>query len=238
MSQEDILTRIQADLVARCKADAYLRAVPILGQDKGYTQADIDEALGIVTTVGGKCGACIVILQPLARDSISEMRDGPMTLTFAFRVLEEPVINTDATSGTGKRALALARRLVTVFDLWKPIGMANPFKPIAQTIKPVEDDAAQVCFEVEFETSESDTVANSYVSTPSISYTGTGPYSVTITCPTAGSVIYYTTDGTYPWSGNGTLYSSTFSVAAGTTVRAVASKTDWIDSDAQLKTIG
>jgi len=50
--------------------------------------------------------------------------------------------------------------------------------------------------------------------------------SVSITCPTSGADIYYTTDGTTPTI-NSTLYSSSIPVSSTTTVRAAAFKFGW-----------
>ena len=62
--------------------------------------------------------------------------------------------------------------------------------------------------------------------TPSISISsGT----VTITCDTTGASIYYTINGSTPTTSS-TLYTSSFSVAEGTTVKAIAVKTNYNNS--------
>jgi hypothetical protein len=49
---------------------------------------------------------------------------------------------------------------------------------------------------------------------------------VTLATATDGATIYYTTDGSFPWSGNSEaeIYAGEFSVDSGTTVRAAAYK--------------
>ena len=54
---------------------------------------------------------------------------------------------------------------------------------------------------------------------------------VTISCPTAGVTIRYTTDGTNPSASIGTVYSSPIAISATTTLSAIATKTDFDDSD-------
>jgi formylglycine-generating enzyme required for sulfatase activity len=54
---------------------------------------------------------------------------------------------------------------------------------------------------------------------------------VTITCATADAVIRYTTNGTVPTATVGTVYTAAFTVSSTTTVKAIATKTDMIDSD-------
>ena len=69
----------------------------------------------------------------------------------------------------------------------------------------------------------------------------TGTYTtaqtVTITEPTEGAAIYYTTDGTVPSKTNGTLYTGTFTVSATKTVKAIAYKTGMTDSDVTTSVI-
>ena len=58
---------------------------------------------------------------------------------------------------------------------------------------------------------------------------------VTITCGTEGAAIHYTTDNTAPTSSS-TTYSTSFSVANGKTVKAIATKSGYKDSAVAEKT--
>lgn len=53
---------------------------------------------------------------------------------------------------------------------------------------------------------------------------------VTITCATAASTIHYTTDGETPTSGS-TEYTVPITISETTTLKAIAVKADWLDSD-------
>ncbi len=55
--------------------------------------------------------------------------------------------------------------------------------------------------------------------------------SVTITTTTSGASIRYTTDGSTPTSTTGTLYTSAVAIASTTTLKAIAYKSGWADSD-------
>ena len=72
--------------------------------------------------------------------------------------------------------------------------------------------------------------------TPSITFdNATGK--VTITTSPAGSTIHYTTDGeTEPTSSSGTSYSEPFSITGQTTIKAIASKAGYEDSEIATKT--
>ena len=65
--------------------------------------------------------------------------------------------------------------------------------------------------------------------------TFTGAQDVTITCATAGASIYYTNNGGTP-SSSSTAYSA-FSVDATKTIKAIATKSGWTDSDIATSTI-
>ena len=64
--------------------------------------------------------------------------------------------------------------------------------------------------------------------TPSI--TDNGDNTVSITVP-SGTTVRYTTDGTNPSSSTGTVYSTTFSIAADCTVKAIAYQSNCTDSE-------
>ena len=62
-----------------------------------------------------------------------------------------------------------------------------------------------------------------------------GAQSVTISCATDGASVYYTLDGTTPTSSS-TLYSSAISISETKTLKAIAIKSNWSDSDVQSAT--
>ncbi|MEA4933648.1 MAG: chitobiase/beta-hexosaminidase C-terminal domain-containing protein, partial [Lawsonibacter sp.] len=73
------------------------------------------------------------------------------------------------------------------------------------------------------------------VKTPLASPNGgsfSGTQTVTLTCPTAGAEVYYTTDGSTPTSGS-TKYTASFTISDTTTVKAIAVK-DGMNSSAVL----
>ena len=72
------------------------------------------------------------------------------------------------------------------------------------------------------------------VQTPSISY-NIATRTVTITCPTSGASIRYTTDGSEPSESNGTEYTAPFTLTTTSTVKAKAFKAGILDSDTVSK---
>lgn len=64
----------------------------------------------------------------------------------------------------------------------------------------------------------------------------TNAFSVAITCKTAAASIYYTTDGSTPKPGNGTLYSNAVNIVSTTVLRAAAHIAGWQPSDTDTHT--
>lgn len=61
-------------------------------------------------------------------------------------------------------------------------------------------------------------------------------FNVTISCPTAGAAIRYTTDGSTPSEVHGTLYTGAIPITTTTMLRAMAYKTGWQSSDVDTQT--
>ena len=62
------------------------------------------------------------------------------------------------------------------------------------------------------------------------------PQNITITTSTDGASIRYTTDGSYPTSSSGTIYTEPIPVSETTTIRAIAYKSGWNDYGATSRT--
>lgn len=229
MSETGILD-LQADMVGRALADEYLGAVPILDERRGSIVDDIQVSLGLLTAVSGKLGACIIVLSPVGKVQYPDAPWGEMEQKITFRVLENPTLNNDASTGTLKPALGLVRRLVRVFHHYIPVALSQCL--VAEGYVPVEDALAPVAYEVTFTTVESDPATYPKVATPTIAPSGgVVPQLVTLACATAGAAMYYTLDGTHPRVGNGTLYAAPFNVNAAARLRVAAFKAGSLGSD-------
>jgi hypothetical protein len=234
---ETIITDLQADLAGRLNADPYFADVTVLTDRDKDIRAMVSKATGGAgaTRKAGKIGACVVVLEPVANDTNANALSGPIETIISIAILENPPINLGA-SGTGKHCLSLARRIHRVLKLYQPVLMSNPLIPSKPFCHPVESDLAPVAYEVAFHCTETDPTRYQKVSLPII--TQAWP-DVTITCPTEDVDIYYTVDGSHPWSGNAgaTLYAGTFIPQANglIVIRAAAYKRNggilWIASD-------
>ena len=234
------LVEAQQDLTARCLADAYFTDILVLTDRVADIDSDINRALGTLDAdAGKKPGLCVVVLQPVANYANINAVCGPMDTLFSFLVLENPPLNATANGGSGKQALHVCRRLVDIFALYQPLLVVTVLVPQKPCIVPTQDPLAPVAYEVRFGAREAGGRAISKVALPTIVITaGPDAFAVTLGCATPDVDLYYTIDGSHPWSGNAqaVLYLAPFAPVFTCLVRACAFKrtlvgTDWIASD-------
>jgi hypothetical protein len=223
----------QEDIYQRTLADEYLADVFVVNPDKGVPAKDVEEGLALIAKRSTKLGAGIVVMPPIADPESAEVSGGILSCEFTLRVLEDPITNRGS-SGTGLAALTICRRLIMLHHLSRSVGVMGMMVAKKPCIVPVNDENAPVAYEVRFGVSEEYFAPVLKVETPVIAPNGGAPVypqTVTLTCGTAGASIYYSTDGTFPRAGNGTLYAAPFNLNAAATVRACAFKAGLIASD-------
>jgi hypothetical protein len=233
MSEQNIAD-LQDDIYARLLADEWLASVSILNQRTGVILNEVTQSLGVLNSRGGKIGACIIVLSPLASFEYPEVPGGPLDVRLMVRVLEDPLFNDDATNGTQKSGLAICKRVARILHLYTPYLMANALLPENPMIVPVDDPLAPIAYEVRFHVTEANNDAVLKTGMPQISPNGgTVPATVTLTSETGGASIYYTKDGSHPYPGNANsfLYNAPISLTQPTKLRACAFKSGEIASD-------
>jgi hypothetical protein len=232
---ESVLTQIQDDIADRLAADDYFSDIPVMSERKADLLNEITKSLGTITKKGGKCGVCVVVLSPEANNTASGVPGGILGVTIPVRVLEDPLYNNDATTGTQKAALTIARRIALVLDSYSPEGVCQCLRlDKSNTIEPTQDVVAPIAYDVNISTVEGYKIPYTKVNTPTISpRSGTLPQTITLACATALASIYYTTDGSYPSSINthATLYATPFTLSTACTLRVVAYLAGSIASD-------
>lgn len=238
---EPLISATLDDIRDRIASDSYFSDITVLTRDKGDITNNIQTALGTKTVKAAKCGACVIVMSPELSDRYPEGSGGVLDLELSIDVLENVLINRNVTKGTLKHAVDIARRLIRVLKFYRASGITDLITLQSQCIK--KDDSLEmggvILYHVNIKLGEN-SEAIEKVCTPTIASTGSLPnVNVTMTCPTAGSSIYFTTDATYPWGGNtaATLYTVPVAVAVATTFRAGASKASCIGSDINSLTI-
>lgn len=99
----------------------------------------------------------------------------------------------------------------------------------AQTGATTVVESEEVQAQIEANSGTAEAVAQPTFSVPAGSYTSV--LSVAITTTTTGASIRYTLDGSTPSSTNGTLYSAALTITSAKTLKAIAYKTGWSNSE-------
>jgi hypothetical protein len=147
-----------------------------------------------------------------------------------IRCFTNPNVN-GSSDGTGKLVEDIAQRVWQLLHWYNALGVASPLKitgddSITDLIGVASRDVTLEAYIIH------DNLTKCVM--PTISPNGGTLAAVTLATTTSGASIYYTVDGTYPWSGNtgASLYASPFTPSAACTLRAVAHKSGSIASDA------
>lgn len=219
----DLLYRVQEDTYGRILAHAWFADVAVILERRAYTDQEISKLLGTVKGRAGKVGAAILVQRPVFFPG-SDDSSGRGQLVQAFTVLEHPTLNSGS-QGTGKSAEEIAIEIFMLFHMANASLPEQAFSAFpGGAIVPDDSFPGLNAWEARFQLYTSPG-RDARCGTPLIDPdSGAGSQSVTITSATSGAEIYYTLDGTYPRSGNGTLYSAPFQPGSGKTVRAVAYK--------------
>lgn len=228
------------DIADRLSSFAGLAGVKIVSESpRALTPGDvvsnpIDQALAAVSGNG----AAIIVLNP---DLAGGTTDQP--LVFDEAQLEIVCVTSDlinvAPGGAATRAAWLASQVALALHdavappRWWKLAITSMTKIRPETISAemaaLWRDQGLVAWSVKLNTPLVLTALAKCAEPALTELTGT----VTITCATSGAAIYYTTDGTYPGSGNtaATLYTVPFPLTTAVALRAAAQKTGLMASD-------
>lgn len=160
---------------------------------------------------------------PTLKSALVETAGPVCTLEQRFIVKEQPTVNM-GTNGTGLSAEQIAVQIAQTFQLFFLGGAMQGFYAAPTFYRYVDSgkDAPFVAIEVTLHATFQLTPMARTVQ-PAASAAGE---TITLTDqqPGGGSVIYYTTDGSFPGGGNPTavLYQQPFTLAVGTVVRTAA----------------
>lgn len=224
----DSLTRDQEDFYARLSADPLFSDVKVLEQRKGVVESDIEVALATLNEKSGKLGAVAIVIMPDLVPSEKATAVPEYRVRAAVQVIAQAILN-DGEDGTGKTAEILARRVRQLFHNFSG-GHGGTFTFAG--MEPIQRSPSEASYVATFTRLARD---GDYprLGQPLITPDeGAAPQNVTLTAAD-GAAIYYTLDGSYPWSGNdeATLYSAPVAVATAATLRAVAYKDGYQSSD-------
>lgn len=225
-----LLEQLQSDAEARLLADPYFDDIAIVVQRKGVTLADVQRRLTVLNGRGQKAGACVLVLMP--GGGVQDQTPGPrLSIMQSFIVLVHPTLNV-ATTGTGKSAEEISVRILQLF-IFAHFGYGAVLHCEQDALVPNDTFDGLVGYQVNFHTFAGET-PRQRVAAPTIQATSSAtPATIQLTCATAAADIWYTTDGSYPASGNAAAmkYTGAFDCSAACTVRAGAEADDLAPSN-------
>ncbi|MDR3427853.1 chitobiase/beta-hexosaminidase C-terminal domain-containing protein [Silvimonas sp.] len=208
MKTDDILDRLPYELADRLQSDPFFQDIPVIVVEKGDVAHEYQQAQGAITETSGKRGVAVLVLQIVANDIYQGVPAGPMKLFPAFQVIEVPELNHDD-NGTHKSARKVARHIITNVKLAGFRGFVQAMKPATPAIEPVDLSkdftVPVISYQVNFECQEFSDEQIEYCLPPILSNVP-GQLQVTLTTATPGAQIWYTTDDTFPFPGDNTLF--------------------------------
>lgn len=206
----DPVFQVQSDVYGRISADPYFSDIAVINNEKGIIVDDVETAIKVFISKGGKNGAAIVVDRPSRNVDKPEPIGPQFQVQIPVVVFEFPIINR-ATGGTGKTIESMTSEVMHLVHGWRPSPSVGQIWCDVDAVSPMVDTGRMISNQILFR-SHMRFAAPSRVATPLISGTAE---SFTITCNTPSASIYYTTDGSFPWAGNASaiLYGITYLIA-------------------------
>lgn len=224
-----IFERLQRDIGAALEADAALTYVPVhlvRPRDEGESmlvQDAVDQALAGLTAKNGKAGMAVLVFAPEGEVREPNTPGPAEELVIVVRVIENKLVNM-ASGGTEIPAEELGQSIKGLLHQ-RSFGSNVLYSDRRASVPVAVDDDTLNVWEYRFRQQ----VYAQPVTKAAIPVLTRHGDNVTIHSATGSADIYYTLDGSLPWSGNdaATLYSGAVDVSgetAGTVMRAAAFK--------------
>jgi len=197
MTTREIIKRLPYELAARLSAAPGFDVTPIVVADEGNVLATISQRQAALQAKGGKLGVTIVVCQMLIEDEHPNLQFGPMVFKPSFQVIEQRELNLGK-NGTCISCREWCRMIVDVFKNVPFPGFVSGLeadKELLTGVEVPERMANTIAYQVNFRCMEISLESRGQVQQPQFADVANA---VSITCPTAGADIWYTTDDSYP----------------------------------------
>lgn len=240
----DPLAQLQADFTARLNSLAYFADIEVVSlsafRDGNRINPESIEdievrcqnALAGLNPKNGKAGAIVRVPLPALVGRNPDVPGPRCDLRLGVEIAVNPLVNF-AANGTGKHLSAIALEVLQAGHQYQLPGVASLTADSNAFESGVDAENGLLIAVVTFK-SQLNLDPPASVLQPTCTVGAT----VALACATAGATIYYTTDGSLPWSGNATAtqYTAPFAVpSAGTDLRAAAYKSGLSGSNVMLR---
>ena len=223
MSLASQIESVQPDVYYKLLSEPLFENVAVFKIRDKRLDSEVNRALAGLQGRNGKGGASIEVLMPSLKGALPETAGPICTLEQKFLVKEQPSVNQGA-NGTGLSAEQIAVNIAQTLQLFYLGGAMQGFyaAPTFYHYQPVKEDAPFLVIAVTLQATFALTALTRTLA-PAAS-AAAGSVTLADNQPGGGSVIYYTTDGSFPGSGNEAahIYSGPFAVASGSVVRTAA----------------
>lgn len=234
----NVIAAHQVEIADRLCAFDYFGDIHVFAERQGDLAGKLDEALAGRVPKNGRIGVAVMV--GVVRGDVNNPNvPGPWfdRATVDVTVLEAVLLNTSQT-GTGKACIDVAVMVGRVMHQYYPQGVGGEITVGKEAVRPLgEVRPGIIAYKVTLQINPECDVLQK-VQRPTISIAaGAVPQTVTLGCETVLADIYYTKDGSYPWSGNpgAVRYDGQpVTIFAPCDLRVVAHLVGWSASDAAL----
>jgi hypothetical protein len=223
MSLASQIESVQPDVYSKLLSEPWFQNIAIFKIREKRLDTEVNRALAGLAGRNGKGGASIEVLMPALKRALPDTAGPVCTLEQKFIVKEQPTVN-QGTHGTGLSVEQIAVNIAQTFQLFFLGGAMQGFYTAPTFYKYVAttEDVPFVPLAVTLHA----TFALTPLTRTLVPGASAAAETVTLTDqqPGGGSVLYYTTDGSFPGAGNPNAirYTTPFTVASGTVVRTAA----------------
>ncbi len=226
----------QADLTLALLSASQIETVNVKSYRVMRIKNELDYRTLLTTPRNGRCGAGVIVCQPVASGRNPGVTGPILDWTFPIIAIEQPDINMRPATGTLIECEDLAQRVLDVVHRHAD-DLQGTFQIESNAIKPETQFVFPGC--VSYRTQFS--VVGKAIQTPRVANLALAVDAgiLTLSCPTLAAEVRYTTDGSFPSrapAGNSAsmLYTGPFEVFGGQRVRARAYKQGFNGSAVRL----
>lgn len=165
---------------------------PVVGRSN-MIEEHIEQALGGMAFKGGKCGIVAIVMLPDVQPVSAQSQGPAMEFTVIVRIIEDRLFN-ESDTGTGISSARMALHTVQLLNQRSILGLHGLAVDAQKMLEEISLPEDRKAHEVRLKVSLSPQLLPR-VDKPVVTQAAGD---ITLTCSTPDSVIYYTTDGSFP----------------------------------------